>query len=625
MEPAKNSRQLSDEQILEFISASKNMSAGNIELSGDALEKFKEVLETRRPDPSTPMQYNPNDDPTSADKQKVLEEFMSEIGCCYLGLVTASDTILRMSLREFGLFLVHLRTEFGKFPESDRVSIGIAENYALFKHAIKEEQETVDSDTQRSVMRLGMTVQEEMLDSGARFKLQETSTGFHVAPMTFGPCECPPKEVLCDHGWAARYVLCAIIKRNRFLGGTQFNFEDFLNAASAVDDSDNDSGTVLDLPAVTAQLDNAKERLDRLMKVKEDLKKIEEIRCQTSREMRAVDEDITVKFKELRHGNLDERGREILADQERKQFERQRRFYDYEETERVLKAEVKKMTDEQLIPQRLNSRRPGSTIVPDDSVTQIGDRNMKGAFLREGTVITSASGRVGRSNLGKLVNFSLPDVPESAIGFVQTEDTYAGDVAARQSVVPINGLSKPFSNSRLNLLGHVYTGLNIVTKESEDTSFMSMLSNVRKSKLNSPPVQLFRQLLNCTFDWEEGNVKSNPFNLPYIEVGMSISEDSLIKCFNLLNSEYRNLWFSELKQMQVPSFAHEFDNLCDYSLKGKGRSKSSSGSKTSESSYDDKWTESGSQRTHFSSKESKERKKRKDSNSSTRSSILGFR
>jgi hypothetical protein len=617
MSEQNNNLPLSQEQIAEFVAAARVMNAENVELSGDSLEMFRNVM-SRRPPTSLleNREYNSHDDPDSEAKQRILEDFTSEIGCCYLQLICASDTILRLSVGKFAMFLLYLRNYTGKFPLSIDASQCVAQRYAFWVHKLTEEEEEgeIERYVANRVAATALSIQEEMMQSGARFKLIETSAGFHLSATTFGPCGCPNREVLCHHGWAARYPLCAIIKEGRRLGGTELDFEDFFSSVGEEEQG----------PSARA-LYESREKLERLERVHALQKEMEENTRQSQRNMERVGEEFKTGLKSLNNPQenterLAEMTQRFNQESKKSQLQLEQALAQRDECLRLLSLNE----EDNFRPNPLKfGQRTTDTIVADDSASSIGLNFTSGRFMEQGTVVSDATLKIGRKNLGRVVNSQLPGVPESAIGFVQTEELYAGDVAARQGVIPINGLSKPFSNSRLNLLGHIYTGLNIVNRESESQSFFVTLLSLRKSKLNSPPVQLFRQVLNCTFDWEESMVKSNPFGLPYIEVGMTISEDSLIKCFELLNSEYKNLWFSEMKQMQVPSFAQDYNHLSDFSIKGSKRNSLLSGSKTSESYTDDKASEASS-RSRDSHKQRKSSSSRKDSGSSSRSSVLGF-
>jgi len=204
---------------------------------------------------------------------------------------------------------------------------------------------------------------------------------------------------------------------------------------------------------------------------------------------------------------------------------------------------------------------PATELNPEDSSSNISRYDRR--YLHPGTVLTLRRGSRGGAVAENLVKYALPSIPEVVVGFVKTSEIAAREVVSHQGVMPINGLAKPFQSSRLNLLCHIHTAIKRLTGPTRPVDLVSIFQSLADKKARSPTIELLHQVVKLSFDWEDLVVIANPFKLPYIEVGMKISDDCLRKCIELMWLEYKTVWFSEMKSLCIPSFAGDFEWASD--------------------------------------------------------------
>jgi len=215
--------------------------------------------------------------------------------------------------------------------------------------------------------------------------------------------------------------------------------------------------------------------------------------------------------------------------------------------------------------QTMLSLKENHTIRPDDSSSNI-DRYEK-RYMPHGTILRpgeSALYNVGKGGTKLAIEQSIltPCITKDIVrGFVKTRDMHDVEQKALKKTYPINGLARPFVSQRLNILCHFHTAIENVLPKCGGGSYISMMSYMYKYKAKTPSEELAYQIVSRTFDMTEMVVVCNPFNLPLVEVGMQINDATLVKCFTLLKSEYRNLWFQQMKHMNVPDFYNEFNEF----------------------------------------------------------------
>jgi hypothetical protein len=179
----------------------------------------------------------------------------------------------------------------------------------------------------------------------------------------------------------------------------------------------------------------------------------------------------------------------------------------------------------------------------------------KKSYMKSGPVYSVSRGKTRLEVVPEVQ--SLTSSKDVVGGFVKTRRMEEVERSRNQRIHQINGLANPFRSSRLNFLVHFHTAFyeSRMTVRDDPISTIYRLSSHRP---RNPTEELMKQVVDTTFDLEREVVASNGYKLPYIEVGMLMTESTLVKCLDLLRSEYRSLWFEQMKCMRVPGFHDDF-------------------------------------------------------------------
>jgi hypothetical protein len=202
-----------------------------------------------------------------------------------------------------------------------------------------------------------------------------------------------------------------------------------------------------------------------------------------------------------------------------------------------------------------------STILPIDSSTQLGRYGK--AFMRQGPVYNVRKGSTTLEPVNEVARLQTRNGVDVVKGFITTESMAKAERESIDKVYTINGLACPFKNPRLNFLCHFHTALGSCGLDPKSEP-VDALDHIGSMKPLNPTEELIKQCVVRTFDFDEMTIISNPFVLPFLEIGMLISESSLAKCLSLLRSEYKTLWFQEMKCLKVPAFHDEFSDLSSH-------------------------------------------------------------
>jgi len=195
------------------------------------------------------------------------------------------------------------------------------------------------------------------------------------------------------------------------------------------------------------------------------------------------------------------------------------------------------------------------SVTPNDSSSVLERYATPGRLMPRGTVFTAVP---VQTSAGRQQGSTMLSVHNSLVsGYYTNEDLRSQEQRSVKRLRPINGLPSPFVNSRLNFLCNFHTGLDRAKDRSQNGLLAGLFEAMRSTPL-IPADDLLNQVLNCTIDREDCVFTSNAFKLPYIEIGMHVSEESLMKMFDLLYGEYKNLWFQEYKGLTVPGFHSEY-------------------------------------------------------------------
>ncbi|UTJ93942.1 nonstructural protein [Rice dwarf-associated bunya-like virus] len=214
-------------------------------------------------------------------------------------------------------------------------------------------------------------------------------------------------------------------------------------------------------------------------------------------------------------------------------------------------------------------------LTPNDSSSVSSRYNRK--FMPHGTVLNTS---IKEDDSGDDVASTITIQPlEKAqknvvVGYQKTKSMMVRENKVYQRIGAINGLANPFHSHRLNFLCHLETAMKSVQVRKDHYSQFDILLWISKHKSQTPSQELLYQVISYTFDFEELIVIANPYKLPFLEVGMKITDNMLAKCFNLIRLEFKTLWFEKMKSLIVPDFHNEFlkykeDELTTSSQKSK--------------------------------------------------------
>jgi len=209
-------------------------------------------------------------------------------------------------------------------------------------------------------------------------------------------------------------------------------------------------------------------------------------------------------------------------------------------------------------------------LVPGDSSSQFGTREKNvGRYMNPGTVFSN------HQEFLSVLEEDLSDEPNLTIGnvvsgFKKTQSMVYLERKAFDEITSINGLPQPFRNDRLNLLMHLDTSFPGVSLDSSDVGLLTRsLVKFQTSSPSTTSEELLQAVFRSLLDMKNMRIKSNLFSLPYVEVGMSITEDTLVKMFDMIKNEYIVLWFDELKSLKIPSFHDQYSRLAQAAYRPK--------------------------------------------------------
>jgi len=222
---------------------------------------------------------------------------------------------------------------------------------------------------------------------------------------------------------------------------------------------------------------------------------------------------------------------------------------------------------------RAQPRNIRSDVGFDDSsscIERYGER-----YMDEGTVLTL---RRAGTHADARDNRTVVTVENYLVeGYKMNEDSSKMEKDSVKKLRPINGLARPFSSARLNFLSNIHTAISRSLKRGGGDYLVSLLKSMEGPTLIASD-DLLCQVLKTTIDRKSGVFCGNAFNLPYLEIGMPLTEDALIKVFTLLQEEYKLLYFQEMKDISIPKFHDMFkesaeDVLLDKRGKREGTSR----------------------------------------------------
>lgn len=385
-----------------------------------------------------------------------------------------------------------------------------------------------------------------MMTSNCRFGFEDFGGLYHLDTYQDKPCE--HADIHCNHGWSTKYILAMLFTDNSRVGG-EFDLAELFSDVGLTDDNDGTSESLYtsdpaeEDPVMIHQITGLSAvELEHTLDEKNEIieRQNEQLRALTSKLKTPVGPSQTptqVSYSktllELTK-KVDEMSRHMKA-----------------------KPETAKELPKKYVP----------IIGPTDSSSQVSRYEKPRKYMKDGTVYSVLKDK----QIGYQTELSVQRpvvVKEVVRGFMKTEEMETIEQKVIANVRPINGLSNPFKSNRLNKLAHFHTALETVRRDDQKDDDFRILHDLYEYKSRTPSEELAHQIVRSTFDLNSQTVIANPHNLPYIEVGMQMSDNSLAKCFSLLGDEYKLLWFSEVKNLIPPSFAHNYNQFAETRLSG---------------------------------------------------------
>jgi len=442
-----------------------------------------------------------------------------EDGFCYLYLLASLPAVSDCSPTALSHAIKALKKKLGPNADgTDFLTELVMVNRVLSGKNSLQEYQNDDSNMILSQADHIRTLQ-EIMKSKCTFTMTEDSGLIHLTSAT-ATCDC--NEIVCDHGWATRFILSLLTRDGCKIGGEP-RLEDILGPGfefatdeDYITDPDDEEDTKpQNVPSLTRELES-----DMVNMVSDHL---------SSRTM-ALEEAL----RQLKEESVQKKSQEAL---QASPYENSSAADSGEETD---------------------------TIMPLDSSTNLGRYTSGKIFMRKGSVSGSHLApevvlpqRLKTKPVTKLQGSNSDDMVRDVIrGFLKTPKMIKQEQEEVAKVGLINGLAAPFSNPRLNFLMHFHTALEDVMRSGEPRYILEAWADLLAQ---NPTEELLKVVVNRTFDFHRNIVKTNIFKLPYIEVGMELSDRNLIMCFDMLHNEYRSLWFQNMKCLSVPSFAQDFE------------------------------------------------------------------
>jgi len=193
-----------------------------------------------------------------------------------------------------------------------------------------------------------------------------------------------------------------------------------------------------------------------------------------------------------------------------------------------------------------------NTVVPNDSVSQIQPLNInKRVQFNQNNLESRFEQSVAISEGTCLYNGVIG-------GYGQTADEKIDELDAISKIQRVTGLPQIFVNSRLNFLIHLHKPLQEIMSRgssypSEDSLWkLSEFMRKYKTSRRDPHKDLLHQVVSTTI--KNDRIRSNPFNLPLLEVGMYLNDKLIYISFSQLYQEYQIEWFKSMKDIEPPKF-----------------------------------------------------------------------
>jgi len=492
-------------------------------------------------------------------KVGLLHQRASADGHCFLWLMLMVKEFLSVSFSVFERCLDSLDGLYGESDSWPQVPLGKDVIVSLAALKLSLQGHPIDNHLSIPHHLLSRAL-EEITHSGVAYNFSESSGVIHLEGPTLTPCGCA--EVLCNHGWSSRFIVTAVSGYGKRVGATIINLNDIFGTQETISDEDFstaplkvNSGFKVEHIRPVAPSGDFEESLEQtpIYRMEPDIlqQRYEEVQ------------------KELEHAHFLNR-----------QFSARTKLPDIEEEKNFKPVDPSPAAD-----------RSFDNLKPSDSSSNIGryrssDRQ---GYMGDGTVFTLRRPSLSGGGDETLVQYTPVLTPQVVQGFVHTERLVAMDKNSRSKVKPINGLCNPFKNNRLNFLLHFFSAMAILEDLwPEGATPFELLKRCGSLGGRTPTLELLVMVVERTFDCQNQIVCSNPFQLPYLEIGMLLSDDCVVKSLSLLEKEYEIVWFQEVKALRMPKFHRDHVRLSSEKIsrssRGPGRHGGSEGRRASSES-----------------------------------------
>lgn len=495
-------------------------------------------------------------------------------GFCYLRVLLYFNWFDSSNKEDLDMYIMCLTDRLGKDPEGIALLTELAvagHNHLHSKPLYFDiEEGMVGSVTVVTIYNL-------MKESTARVNFTQVDGLIHLHGR---PTLCSCGGPVCQHGWTYTALSVVIAKPGRRVGASGFDMNAFLNGGVFEEDEEEEDNTDFENAySVLSMNDKAREKVASW--VPPPLSVIPERQTESQKQSTSESPSAVRPSKLRRDSLLRHDSEEMQTQSKHDKFESRkgekslgraemsdivRKMVDLEALKRAnklndLQEEIKVLRQNLMSAEVTSSKAQDdegtvvSTVFPGDSSTQIGRYRSPRKFIHTGTVIASEQ---PNNEYGRRSGQTVLTVQDSMIsGFYHDDVTRQREADHVGKLKPINGLPKPFLSTRLNFLANLHTALTRCLSKAPDDYVSCLLSFLRVRPV-IPVDELLYQVLQVSVDRHEFVYASNPFKLPYIEIGMFISEESIAKLLSLLTGEYKSLWFQEMKGLTVPDFHDEF-------------------------------------------------------------------
>lgn len=386
----------------------------------------------------------------------------------------------------------------------------------------------------------------KLTTSWYRFQYHDDCGRLHVVGGPDTKCGCT--EILCDHGWASRFVL-QIITRDGQVVGSDIDFSELFGGEMSKPEPSELS---------TRGKQQSAERVNGSLRNQNKF----EVRPRADvggTHQTSMQDQVSKDMIYMLEQQLNARTESLQLTVEALMQERNSKSGALRQNEMLSSDCLESDTDDDL-----------TTLGPKDSSSVLSRYRSGKKYMSQGSVANKTVSKPTHVYTMNRTNSVLEPVQEIedltrnfdvVQGYIKTQSMREKERESLDKVYAINGLAAPFKDKNLNFLIHFHTALATCGMNPTDRPIdaFEYLAGLRPK---NPTEELMKQVITRTFDFDNMVVISNPFQLPFINVGMNITESILCKCMSLMKSKYKNSWFDQMKCLKVPSFHNEFD---DYS------------------------------------------------------------